>query len=59
VAAAHGITVDLIDDGLLDRPEPVAAHIPARQHRDRTGNGCDAAAARSRPPMLQPAVPAA
>jgi Bacterial archaeo-eukaryotic release factor family 3 len=32
LAAARGITVDLLDDGCLDRPEAVAARIPAARH---------------------------
>jgi hypothetical protein len=33
MAAAHGITVDLIADDRLDRPEPIAVRIPSRQQR--------------------------
>jgi hypothetical protein len=32
LAGARGITVDLLDDGCLDRPEAVAARIPTARH---------------------------
>ena len=37
MAAAHGITVDLLADDLLDRPEPIAVRAPAWQHRAPAG----------------------
>jgi hypothetical protein len=44
MAAAHGITVDLVADGLLEGPEPIAARVPARQHRERVGPAREATA---------------
>ena len=58
MAALHGITVDLVEDDRLDRPEPIAVRVPARLQRERTGHPCDAAGAGARPPMLQQAAPA-
>jgi hypothetical protein len=63
MAAAHGITVDLVPDSALsrliglsgliglDRPEPIAARIPARSRREHAIDPYDAATTPAQPMM--------